>query len=402
MTHGPLSGVRVVDFGHVLAGPYATMLLGALGAEVIKIESRARIDEQRILHGAGASDDPEASSNFFEINLNKLSVTLNLKTPEGVELAKRIVAAADIVMENMRPGVMDRLGLGYAALAEVKPDIIMLSLSGFGATGPLRGYTAYAPCFTCFSGQAHLTGYPDWAPNQLTSSGDSRAGTTGAFAMLMALAIRDLTGEGQYIDLSSSEALNQLIGDQMMDFTMNGRSPRRHGNHVADMAPHQVYPCAGADEWVAIAVRTDAEWQALVAAIGSPSWATEPSFATVAGRLAGQKLIDAKLAEWTSGRAAREIMTLLQDTGVAAMPSFTAEQIFSDPHLIAQGAITEVTHPVLGTRKAIAPPWRLSRTPARISRTAPLLGEHNQEVLRDVVGLSQEELDAFIAAGVVA
>src|SRR5579863_9526241 len=231
MNQSALKGIRIADFGHVLAGPYGTMLLGALGAEVIKIETRKRPDEQRVQHGAGASSDYESSSNFFEINLNKLSVSLDLSSAKGQELARKIVSISDVVMENMRPGVMDKLGLGYQHLIKVKPDIIMLSLSGYGATGPYRGYTAYAPCFSCFGGQAVLTGYADAEPNTLTSSCDSRAGTAGAFAILMALNIRAQTRQGQYIDLSSSEALNAMVGDQMMDYAMNGRSPSRDGNH---------------------------------------------------------------------------------------------------------------------------------------------------------------------------
>ena len=174
---GALQGVRIIDFGWVLAGPYSTMLLGYLGAEIIKVESRRRIDEQRVAHRAGLSENFDASSNFLEVNLNKRSVSINLSKPEGAALARRLVALSDVVIENMRPGVMDRLGLGYRALAQVKPDIIMASISGWGGTGPLREYTAYAPCFASFSGIGHLTGYADEEPNTGTSSNDARSGT---------------------------------------------------------------------------------------------------------------------------------------------------------------------------------------------------------------------------------
>jgi benzylsuccinate CoA-transferase BbsF subunit len=185
-----LKGVRIADFGHVLAGPYSTMLMGALGAEVIKIETKKRPDEQRVQHGHGVSKEYEASSNFFEINLNKLSVSLDLSNPRGRDLARRIVAISDVALENMRPGVMDKLGLGYTDLVKVKPDIIMVSVSGFGGQGPYRSYTAYNPCFSSFGGQAHLAGYEDGEPNTLTSAGDARAGTSAVFSMLMALNIR--------------------------------------------------------------------------------------------------------------------------------------------------------------------------------------------------------------------
>jgi crotonobetainyl-CoA:carnitine CoA-transferase CaiB-like acyl-CoA transferase len=400
-TAGALQGVRIVDFGHVLAGPYSTMLLGAMGAEVIKIESRKRIDEQRVQHGAGASNDSESSSNFFEINLNKLSVTLDLSTREGSELARRIVAISDVVMENMRPGVMDKLGLGYRDLARVKPNIIMLSLSGFGATGPYRAYTAYAPCFSCFGGQASLTGYADAEPNTLTSSCDSRAGTAGAFAMLMALNIREQSGQGQHIDLSSSEFLNAIVGDQMMDYAMNRRSPTRDGNHDAMMAPHSVYRCAGEDSWISIAVGTETEWQGLCRAMGNPPWAAQPQFATAAGRLAQQDRLDRDIQAWTAKREAYPLMELLQAHGVAAMPSFKAEDLFNNPHLRSRGGIAEVQHPRLGTRQVIAPPWEFSKTPASVARTAPLLGEHNEYVFCDLLGVSETELAQWIERKVI-
>jgi benzylsuccinate CoA-transferase BbsF subunit len=401
MNGSALNGVRVVDFGHVLAGPYSTMLLGAMGAEVIKIETRKRPDEQRVQHGGGASSDYESSSNFFEINLNKLSVSLDLSTEKGRDLARRIVSISDIVMENMRPGVMDKLGLGYKDLAKVKHDIIMLSLSGFGATGPYRGYTAYAPCFSCFGGQAHLTGYADAEPNTLTSSCDSRAGTAGTFAMLMALNIRDLTGRGQHIDLSSSELLNAMVGDQMMDYSMNQRSPSRDGNHDALMAPHNCYRCKGDDNWLSIAVASQEEWYGLAEAMGNPEWATAEAFTTADGRLQNQEQLDRLIQEWTQDRDRFELMHLLQGHGVAAMPSCKASDLFSDPHIIARGGVAEVTHPRLGTRKTITPPWKMSATPARITRTAPLVGEHNEYVLRDLLGVPEDELAQLIAEKVV-
>ncbi len=396
-----LKGIRVADFGHVLAGPYSTMLLGAMGAEVIKIETRKRPDEQRVQHGGGASTDYESSSNFFEINLNKLSVSLDLSTEKGRDLARRIVSVSDLVMENMRPGVMDKLGLGYKDLVKVKPDIIMLSLSGFGATGPYRGYTAYAPCFSCFGGQAHLTGYADAEPNTLTSSCDSRAGTAGTFALLMALNIREQTGQGQYIDLSSSEALNALVGDQMMDFSMNQRSPTRDGNHDAIMAPHNCYRCKGNDRWISIAVATEEEWQGLCKAMGSPEWAKADAFSTPLSRWQNQDRLDFLIQEWTLNHGHYELMELLQGVGVAAMPSFKAKDLFSDPHLVSRGGIAEMQHPRLGTRKAITPPWKLSETPAGIMRTAPLLGEHNQYVLCDLLGMSRHEWAQLIEEKIV-
>ncbi|MFT4085121.1 MAG: CoA transferase [Nocardioides sp.] len=401
LADGPLAGVRIIDFGWVLAGPYATMLLSYLGAEVIKVESRRRVDEQRIAHRAGLSDDVEASSNFFEVNLGKQSVSLNIATPEGAELARRLVRTADVAIENMRPGVMDRLGLGYSDLVKVKPDLIMVSISGWGHTGPMRDYTAYAPCFASYSGMAHLTGYADGEPNTGTSSNDARAGTAAAFAVATALLIRERTGEGQYIDLAASFALNALVGDSVMAHEMTGRSPMRDGNRDPVRAPHGVYRCAGEDRWLSIGVDTDEQWRALVAAMGSPAWAQDPGLATAAGRHAAQDRLDAGLTEWTSTRDAEQLTTELQAAGVPAMVSMNAHDLFTSEHLAARGAISQVEHPVLGRRPAISPPWLLSATPALIQKSAPLLGESNERVFTDILGLDPDEIARLAEAKVI-
>ncbi len=397
-----LQGVRVIDFGHVMAGPWCTMQLASLGAEVIKIETRARPDEQRAQHGHGAADNLEANSNFFEINLGKKSVSINLSTDEGRELAKQLVATADLVLENMRPGVMKKLGLDYAELVKVKPDIIMLSLSGFGGTGPLRRYAAYNPCFTSVGGVSHLTGYAEKKPNTMTNSGgDARAGTAAVFAAIVALKFRQETGKGQYIDSSSCEVINSMVGDQMMDYAMNGRSAHRHGNSHAVMAPHNVYRCVGQDEWVSIAVGSDTEWQALVRAMGNPDWGSDPVFATAERRKAGEERLNALIAGWTADKSYVEVMRLLQAEGVAATPSFKAEDLFSDPHIVARGQVQEVDHPVLGRRKTITAPYRLSETPTCIRGTAPRLGEHNDTVFRSLLNLPDDEIARLVEARII-
>jgi crotonobetainyl-CoA:carnitine CoA-transferase CaiB-like acyl-CoA transferase len=398
---GALSGVRVVDFGWVLAGPYSTMLLSYLGAEVIKVESRRRIDEQRVAHSAGLSENYEASSNFLEINLNKRSISINIAKPEGAALAKRLVAISDVVIENMRPGVINRLGLGYADLVKVKPDIIMASISGWGGTGPLREYSAYAPCFSAFGGTAHLQGYPDEEPNQGTSSNDARSGTAATFAVLMALVMRQRTGQGQYIDLSACEAMNALIGDRMVEYMMTGISPIRAGNHDARFAPHAVYRCQGQDRWISIAVTCDAEWDALRTAMGNPPFLADPAFATAVGRWENRHQLDTLMEGWTCERDAFELMELLQAHGVPATPSFTAEDLFTSPHLIERAAITETHHPVQGVRPIIGPPWKMSATPPRIGRTAPLLGEDNQYVFEELLGLPKDEVEKLSAEQVI-
>jgi crotonobetainyl-CoA:carnitine CoA-transferase CaiB-like acyl-CoA transferase len=398
---GALAGVRIADFGWVLAGPYGTMLMSYLGAEVIKVESRRRIDEQRVAHRAGLSENYEASSNFLEINLNKRSVSINIAKPEGAELARRLVSVCDVVLENMRPGVMDRLGLGYQDMVKVKPDIIMASISGWGSTGPLREYTAYAPCFSSFAGLAHLTGYPDQDPSPGTSSNDARSGTAATFAVLMALVMRQQTGQGQYIDLSACEALNNLIGDRVMEFMMTQHSPIRSGNHDAGLAPHNCYRCQGDDKWLSIAVASDAEWKGLRAAMGSPAVLDTPAFATNAMRWENRHALDAIIETWTSQGEAFALMELLQRHGVPAMPSFNADELFTNPHLLERGAISETVHPVIGKRPIITPPWKMSETPPAIQRTAPLLGEDNEYVFCELLGLTKDDVELLAEAEVV-
>jgi len=389
-----LEGIRIVDFGWVFAGPYVTMLFSFLGAEVIKVESRTRIDEMRLNAVTKYADasQTDGSPLFNNTNLNKKSVTLNLKRPEGIELAKRIVADSDIVVENMRPGVMDKLGLGYEDLAKVKPDIIMLSSSGFGAEGPYGKYAGYAPIFASFGGLAYLMGYADSAPNTGSGDMDLRAGAIAAVALMVALIHRAKTGQGQWIDLSSSECISTLVGSDLLEYALNGRSPSRCGNEDPCMAPHQVYRCKGDDKWISIAVGTDEEWRALCAAMGHPAWADDAAYATAEGRRAHRDSLDEQIAAWTIGYTDYEAMRLLQDAGVAAMPSFSSEQVLTDPHTLARGNVLEIEHPVMGKKNVTAPPWRFSETPAKIFGRSPLLGEHNEDVLCGRLGMSAEEL----------
>lgn len=403
MNQEALKNIRIADFTWVWAGPLATLLFSFFGAEVIKIESRKRIDQMRqgtITTGDNFSN-VDASWTFNNANLNKKSVTLDLSRPEGAELARRIVALSDVVVENMRPGVMDKLGLGYKDLVKVKPDIVMLSASGFGSTGPYREYAGYAPIFASFGGMAYLTGYEDGEPNTMSGVVDLRIGTAAAFALLSALIHRQKTGEGQYIDLSSSECVSALVGDQLLEYTMNGRSPFRSGNQDTIMAPHNCYPCKGEDKWISIAVSNDEEWQALRQAMGDPDWAAEDAFTSVYSRWIHRTRLDELMATWTRGYTAHELMTALQAAGVAAMPSFSAEEILSDPHVNARELTTVVDHPVMGKKVVLNPPWKLSATPARVKRASPLLGEHNQEIFAGLLGMSPTEISELQEAKII-
>lgn len=394
MNKDALSGIRIADFSWIWAGPYAASLLAYMGAEVIKIESRGRIDQTRkgTMMDTDDFDGLNYSPTFNNANLNKMGVSLNLATPEGVRLAREIVKNCDVVISNMRPGKMDKLGLGYEDFKKIKPDIIMIESSGFGSTGPYRGYAGFAPIFASFGGLAYLTGYEDGTPNVMSGVQDMRAGTASAFIVLAALYNKKRTGEGQYIDLSSSECLSSLIGPELMDYTMNRRSPGRKGNKDEIMAPHGCYRCAGEDKWISIAASSDAEWKALCRIMGNPQWCRAKEYESMLGRWEHQEELDRHISEWTAGYSSHELMEKLQEAGVAAMPSFDAKEILKDPHTKARGLFVDVEHPRLGTQTVMGPAWKFSETPARIRKAAPLIGEDNETVFGSLLGMTEEEI----------
>jgi benzylsuccinate CoA-transferase BbsF subunit len=395
LSDGPLLGVRVTEFTSAWAGPYATCLLGFLGAEIIKVESRQRIDHARLVSFTTSSNfsNPDQSPVFNSLNLNKESVCLNLTRPEAVEIAKRLVEKSDVVVENMRPGVIGRLGLDYQALHEVKPDIIYLSSSSCGQTGPHRKHVGYAPNFASAAGLSAVTGYPDWPPSILSGAIDLRSATAAAFSILAALLCRQRTGEGQYIDLASQETIVMLNGNPMMDFLMNQRVQTRRGNRDDRMAPHNCYRCRGDDHWISIAVANDPEWRALCGVMGKPELAEDERFAGAELRWDHQEELDRIIGDWTGSRDDYELMHDLQRAGVAAAPSLSTEALFKDPHLEERGTFVQVDHPLLKKDWVLSPPWRLSETPASIRRHAPSLGEHSQQIFEQLLEMSPGEIE---------
>ncbi|MBW2622416.1 MAG: CoA transferase [Deltaproteobacteria bacterium] len=395
MNQGPLNGVRIVEFTSAWAGPYATCLLGFLGAEVIKVESRKRVDHSRNLAFSTGKNfsGPDESSVFNTLNLNKLSVTLNLSKPGAIEIAKRLVEDCDVVVENMRPGVVPRLGLGYEVLREVRPDLVYLSSSACGQTGPEREYVGYAPTFAALGGLSFITGYEDWPPSNFMGSIDLRSAATSAFAIVTALLYRQRTGEGQYIDLTSQESIAVLCGDVFLDYIMNNRIPMRKANTDESMAPHNCYPCRGEDKWVSISVAADEEWRSMCQVMEMPELADDERFAQFKKRWDNQEELDRIIGAWTSDKDYYEVTEMLQAAQVAAAPSFSSEGLFKDQHLKDRELFQQVDHPVIGKDWVTSPPWRLSETPAEIRRHAPLLGEHNDLVLRQMLGMSPEEIE---------
>jgi len=388
-----LAGVRILDFTRVVAGPQSTMLLAYMGAEVIKVESRVYLDTLRTeVTSSGIGTEKTAVGMFNSMNANKLGITLNLSGPKGVELAKRLVKISDVVVDNFRAGVMDKLGLGYPALKEIKPDIIVITASSHGATGPESRYSGFAVTMGPLSGLSYVTGYPGGPPTILRNSVDSRCGNAAAFAILVALNYRHDTGKGQFIDLSAREALSCSMGDIIMDYTMNGRVQSRNGNRDDIMAPHNCYRCNGEDKWISIAVSNDEEWEALCQALGNPEWTSEERFSNQLSRWQNQEELDSLIDEWTITHTHYEVMEILQRAGVAAVPSFSNKDLFNDPHCQERECLAPVQHPEKGELYVLAPPWKLSATPGRVTGPSPMLGEHNEYVFGELLGMSQDEI----------
>lgn len=361
------------------------------------------VDQTRVMSFTigKAFEGVENSYVFNAINLNKLSVKLNLKKPEAIDLAKRIVQVSDIVAENMRPGTMERLGLGYNVLTAVKPDIIMLSSSAFGGNGPQRAYGGYAPGFACASGLANLTGYKDRTPNPMTGSTDLMSAITSAFALIAALNYRQNTGLGQYIDLSSVESQAILAGDSIMEYLMNDKVQYRDGNRDRIMAPNNCYRCRGNDKWVSIAISAPEEWDSFCSILGNPPWTNDEKFADAYERWKNQEELDRLITAWTLNYTHYEVTDMLQKAGVAAMPSLSNEEIANDPHFKHRGVTTTVKHPVMGNVAVFGVPWRLSKTPAKVVKSAPIMGESNDYVFRELLGLSKDEISRLANEGVI-
>jgi crotonobetainyl-CoA:carnitine CoA-transferase CaiB-like acyl-CoA transferase len=395
---GPLHGVRVADFTLHAAGPFCAHMLSLLGAECIKIETAIRPDIFRKPHPVYGR---MGAASFDQVASNKLSVQLNLKSPEGVDLAKRIVAASGIVAESFRPGVMERLGLGYETLRQVRPGLVMVSISASGQTGPERGYAGYAPLFGAAGGLGTLTGYEDGPPTEIRHVMDHSTGLTAAMGALAAYLRQQRTGLGQHVDVAAREVACGFIGDALLQYAATGTAPQRMGNDLPQQAPHNVYACAGDDAWVSIAVATDTQWQAFATLLERFDWLADARFASAAGRWACRRELDAAVGEWTRTRTREEVTTLLQGAGIAAFPSYTAQDIVDDPHMRERGSIKTMTSPRGETRSVVGPPWRFGRSPAALDRWTPELGEHNEYVFGELLGLSRARIDELVAAKVI-
>ena len=408
MSTPPLQGIRVLDFSGWYAVPVAATALAVAGAEVIRIETSklpdtiGRYQEQ----GRIVEVNPKQlrGKGFSEINQNKRCISLNLRAPEGVDIAKRLAALSDVVVTSYRPGTMERLGLGYDELRRRNPGIIMFSESGMGSIGPEKGYAGYASIFSAVGGLSHITGYPQGFPTEVRASSDIRTGNWGALALLVAIFYRAKTGHGQFIDLAATEGISCLIGDVIMERPLTGHIPSRQANRHASMAPHGVYRCQGDEAWISIAVATQEEWEALCTVAQHPEWAEDPRFADSYARWVHQEALDELLNQWTTTQNKFDLMHLLQKAGVAAAPSYSSMDLSEDPHLKERSVWQPLPFPGRPeeTVTVIKWPWqRLSRSKIEIERGGPLLGEDNHYVYGELLGLSAEEIARLEEADVI-
>ena len=390
----PLEGIRIADFGWILAAPQCTAWLGAMGAEVIRIESHQRPDIIRFLGQDPRKEiTPNSSPLFNGLNYSKKSITLNLSHPRGIALAKDLIKQSDIVVENFTGGVMKRWGMGYDDLCQIKPDIIMVSGTPVGQSGPDSHCVGWGPITQASAGICHLTGYEDGPPSSLGGSWpDYMVGVVMSYAVQAALFCRKRTGKGQYIDLAMAEVVTSMLPEAIMDYSMNKRDQGRMGNHDTLMAPHNVYRSKGDDTWVAIAVASEDEWQSLCQAVGHPEWIEDERFKDRPSRKTNEEALDALLTTWTKERTNTDIMHQLQKLGVAATPVFDTESLLNDPQFQTRDFLVSPPHPVTGGHAVSGIPGKYSAFEPRYTQV-PCLGQDTESVCRELLGLSQEEID---------
>ncbi|MEO8539960.1 MAG: CoA transferase [bacterium] len=397
----PLAGVKVADFAWVMAGPAGSRYLADYGATQVKIESTTRIDTARTLSPSFEGiPGPERSGIFANVNAGKLGLTLNLAVPEGRELALRLVQWADVVTESYTPRAMRAWGLDYESLRKVNPGLIMLSSCLGGQTGPWCDLAGFGTMGAQLAGFGELAGWPDRPPaGPFGAYTDYIAPKYTAAAIVAALDHRRRTGQGQYIDLSQAECSQQFLAPALLDLATNGRVLRRNGNASDRFAPHGVFPCVGEDKWIAIVTETDEQWASLRQALGEPAWMAEPMYASASGRLAARESIEAHLGTWTASRSQDELEQLLQRHRVPAYRVANSEDLRVDPQLAARGHFVQAEHAELGTITIESSRFHLSETPERVRRAGPVFGQDNDYVLRDLLGLSNEEVVEYLAAG---
>ncbi len=404
MGKGIFEGVKILEFGQIVAGPLISTYMADYGAEIIHVESHTRPDQYRFY--PPFKDNKPGINRGFDFAVyshNKYGITLNLRHPKGIEVAKRLVKDwANVVLENFTPGVMKRQGLGYDELKKIKPDIIMLSTCNLGQTGPHANHPGMGSHLTHFSGFTNLSGWPDRDPLILYGPYIDFIGVVyGTIALVSALEFRRRTGKGQLLDIAQLEGGIQFLVPTLLEYVVNGRIQRRKGNRCDYAAPHGAFPCLGEDRWCVIAVFTDAEWEKLCQVMGNPAWTKDPKFTTLLERKKNEDELERLIGEWTSKRTAEEVMDAIQAVGVEAVVVKNTKEMYEDEHL-HRYFWAEMVHPEIGKYHIQLPPYRLSEAPPQLRMSSPLIGEHNEYVYRELAGFSKDEYEELQRDGVFA
>jgi len=394
-----LTGIRVIDMTHNQAGPACAQILGFLGADVIKLEEPKGGDVAR----TNMRDRPDSDSLFFLVlNANKRSLTLNLKTPEGKDLFKRVIAESDVLLENFGPGALDRLGLGYDVLSKLNPRLIYATIKGFGTYGPYSGFKSFEPIAQAMGGAMSVTGFPENPPTYVFPAiGDSGTGMHMAIGILAAIQQRHTTGKGQHVEVAMQDAVVNLIRVSLRDHQRNGKPMPRSGNQLGRTVPGTTYPCApgGPNDYVYIFAQPQM-WKPCLGVMGRPELADDPRFATPEARWENRDAMNAIVTEWTMQRTKHDVMKLMGDAGVPCGATLDTGEVLTDPHLREREMIVDVDYPTRGIYQTVGSPIKLSDSPVTVQRP-PLLGEHSEQVLGELCGMDADEVKRLRNSGVV-
>ncbi len=403
MLKDALAGFRCADFSWVFAGPYCGQLLGDLGMEMIKIESRKRMDVVRNYPPFAFEDRRLNSSGYWNTNnRSKYSINLDMKSEKAQEIVTRLIAISDLVLENFSARGMKALGFDYERLREINPRIVYCSMAGFGHRGPYKNYVAYGPMQESQAGIVYLTGWPDGQPSRVgTSYPDAAGGVSAAFSIVAALRYARRTGKGQWIDLGQTLTAAALTNTAVIEYTINDEIQQRNGDYDRFFAPHNVYPCSGDDRWCAISVENDQEFAMLATTIGQPELAHDERFATNAARLQNRQELDGLIGEWTAQYDHLEVMRRLQAAGVAAGAVLSTGEFVEDGHIKARGYMESFDHPVVGEKLYPGVPFKMSLTPGYIHRPAPCLGADTEYILKNLLGMSDLEIKQLDDEGIL-
>jgi len=403
MLNDALAGFRCVDFSWVFAGPYCGQLLGDLGMEMIKIESRKRMDVVRNYPPFAHEDRRLNSSDYWNThNRSKYSVNLDMKSEKAREIITSLIAISDLVLENFSARGMKAIGFNYERLREINPRIVYCSMAGFGHRCPYKNYVAYGPMQESQAGIVNLTGWPDGQPSRVgTSYPDAAGGVSAAFTIVAALRYARRTGKGQWIDLGQTLTAAALTDTAVIEYTVNGEIQQRNGDYHRFFAPHNVYPCIGDDQWCAISVENDADFAALATTIVQPELVQDARFATNAARLQNRQVLDGLISKWTAQYDHYEVMHRLQAAGVAAGAVLSTGEFVENEHIKARGFMESFDHPVAGEKRYPGVPFKMSLTPGYIHRPAPCLGADTEYILKNLLGMSDDQIKLLDDEGIL-